>query len=74
MNINRRSFIISSLVGLVGSQIPIEIPSNPPFFNYVPHPAQLKFFSQPDIPMMLYGVPYHQSTGTTGEWLGIKRS
>lgn len=31
------------------------------------------FITRPDVPLSLYGVPYHQSNAFTGQWLGIMR-
>lgn len=77
MGFKRRTFIKTLISGLIGSQVPLigsQVPFNPESF-FIPHPLQSQLFNAPiDVPFWLHGIPYHQSNGTTGEWLGIKRA
>lgn len=36
-----------------------------------PHPKQVEFLNRPDA--SLFGVPYHHSNASTGQWLGFAR-
>lgn len=71
--ITRRGFLyllaVAPIVAATSKTKPIHIET-----IWKPHPAQLKFFNESELPMHLYGVPYHQSNGSSGEWLGISRT
>lgn len=40
---------------------------------FIPSDAQIAFFNRNKYPA-LWGIPYHESNGTTGSWLGIDRT
>lgn len=71
----RRNFLRLLVTGVVGSHINVDqLLSNSEALSglWKPHPAQLKFLNSP-IPTALWGVPYHQSNASSGQWLGIHR-
>jgi hypothetical protein len=60
---NRRSFIRQLFIGGIGTSAAIE---------HMLSGSQILISS--DLPLSLYGVPYHQSNAHIGTWMGIQRS
>ena len=40
---------------------------------FIPHPKQVEFFES-NLPIHLWGIPYHQSNASSGSWLGFTRA
>lgn len=64
--INRRTFIMSLLgISIVPKSLPLNVRE---IYNQMQSPLDNV------VPEWIYGIPYHQSNGPTGTWLGISRS
>lgn len=71
---NRRSFFHL----LIASGIVPFIPKPKFAWNKInplwnPHPKQIEFLNQ-TVPVSLYGIPYHCSNASSGQWLGFNRT
>lgn len=65
MNLNRRNFLRLLALGVVGHELDIDrllwVPGSKTIF--IPSKAQIS----------LFGIPYHQTDASTGQWLGFSR-
>ena len=76
MDITRRKFFFFGLAAGIGLLLP-DSKINPFEYPWIYKPTQkqIDFFNTPpNVPMSLYGIPYHQSNVDTGTWLGFDRS
>lgn len=72
--INRRNFIRLLLTTSIAETIDVEkLLWTPTKTIFIPSKKQIEFLNS-NVPVNLYGIPYHQYLGTTGTWLGLTRS
>lgn len=72
MEISRRKFFFFGLaagVGLFLPEVKIKLAIDKLF---IPTTKQIEFLAS-DKPISLYGIPYHVSNCSGGQWLGINR-
>lgn len=69
MTLNRRTFLTTLIVAPF-----IKIKNPKPTNIFLPTELQRRFLES-DVPLSLYGIPYHSTVmNTTGQWLGISRA
>lgn len=71
---NRRQLLKLLALGVGGLQLDVDLPLYVPVKTiFIPHPKQVEFFES-NLPPALWGIPYHQTNASSGQWLGFSRA